>query len=234
MLQALSLSKRGLRLFLLWFLISRFALTYATKLLYNQYLRQGRRDDDVRVAQQPLSLGQRAGRAAWAWCIAPTIAARSRRGRQLLSAAVLTTEKPGAIAARSALRRRQAQPPPTLVPSVYDAGEADLPDGERAIPFVVMELVEGPSLHERGPTGLDELLAIAGRFAPPGARHTRGIGHSRSEPENVLLAPTTGLAPLSSWPRQRSQAERLWPGPLDGLPDDDRGYDRRYGVLPGS
>jgi tetratricopeptide (TPR) repeat protein len=114
---------------------------------------------------------------------------------KLLSAAVLTAESRARLLreARSAAQLNH----PNIV-SVYDAGEADLPDGERAIPFVVMELVEGPSLHERRPTGLDEILAIAGQVcAALEHAHTRGIVHRDLKPENVLLAPTTGLAPLS-------------------------------------
>ncbi len=126
---------------------------------------------------------------------------------KLLSAAVLTTESRARLLreARSAAQLNH----PNIV-SVHDAGEADLPDGEGSIPFVVMELVEGPSLHERRPSGLDEILAIAVQVcAALEHAHARGIVHRDLKPENVLLAPATGL-PRRGWRQTpcRGQAPR--------------------------
>jgi serine/threonine protein kinase len=57
---------------------------------------------------------------------------------------------------------------PNIV-SVYDAGEADLPGSESTIPFVVMEWVEGPSLHRRPPASLEETMIEGGRHSPDGS-----------------------------------------------------------------
>ncbi len=49
---------------------------------------------------------------------------------------------------------------------VHDAGETTLTDpalapaGDLAVPYIVMELIEGKSLFERKPQSLDELIAI--------------------------------------------------------------------------
>ena len=51
---------------------------------------------------------------------------------------------------------------PNIV-SVYDAGEAKLPGSQSAVPFVVMELVQGPSLHQRPPGSLNEVLKLHGK-----------------------------------------------------------------------
>jgi ABC-type oligopeptide transport system substrate-binding subunit len=87
--------------------------------------------------------------------------------------------------------------------SIYDAGETD------GSPFVVMELVEGGSVHSRRPRGLDEVLAIA-RQIGSALEHAHGhqIIHRDLKPENVLLAPD-GSAKLSDFGLARTLASRV-------------------------
>jgi tetratricopeptide (TPR) repeat protein len=106
---------------------------------------------------------------------------------------------------------------PNIV-SIYDAGEAQLPDGEDAagpMPFVVMELVEGPSLHDRRQGTLEETVAIARQVcAALEHAHARGIVHRDLKPENVLLSHdplggTAATAKLSDFGLARSIASRV-------------------------
>ncbi len=72
------------------------------------------------------------------------------------------------------------------VVAVFDTGEQD------AIPFIVMELVEGPSLHTiligHGPLPVDEVArvgrAVSGALAHA---HSRGLIHRDIKPANVLI-----------------------------------------------
>ncbi|KPK92042.1 MAG: hypothetical protein AMJ88_11890 [Anaerolineae bacterium SM23_ 63] len=76
------------------------------------------------------------------------------------------------------------------VVSVYDIGEMD---GQ---PFIVMELVEGKTLHEKRPESLTEQLAIVLEIcAALEHAHAQGIVHRDIKPENVMLAPD-GMARL--------------------------------------
>ena len=89
------------------------------------------------------------------------------------------------------------------VVSVYDAGEAN------GSPFIVTELVEGESLHERRPQDLDETLAIMCQVCTALEHaHANGIIHRDLKPENVLLAPD-GTAKLMDFGLARSVASRL-------------------------
>jgi eukaryotic-like serine/threonine-protein kinase len=80
--------------------------------------------------------------------------------------------------------------------AVFDAGEDD------GIPFIVMELVEGPTLADRlrtGPIPLGEALSIADDvLAALEAAHDRGLVHRDVKPANVLL-PDGGGAKLADF-----------------------------------
>jgi predicted Ser/Thr protein kinase len=89
------------------------------------------------------------------------------------------------------------------IASVYDAGEAE------GVPFIVMELVEGPSLHDRPPGDLEEIVELAGQVcAALGHAHIHGIVHRDLKPENVLLSPD-GTAKLVDFGLARTVASRL-------------------------
>src|SRR6516162_2900381 len=72
---------------------------------------------------------------------------------------------------------------------VYDYGLA----GPEGAPFLVMELVAGPSLAEvmaRGPLGASRVLdTIAQVAAALAAAHAAGLVHRDIKPANLLLAP---------------------------------------------
>ena len=97
---------------------------------------------------------------------------------------------------------------PNIV-SVYDAGEAD------GTPYIVMELVDGESLHDRRPEALEDVLAIARQVcAALEHAHAHGIIHRDLKPENVLiardpLAGTIGTAKLVDFGLARSAATRV-------------------------
>jgi serine/threonine protein kinase len=91
---------------------------------------------------------------------------------------------------------------PNIV-SVYDAGETE------GAPFVVMELVEGGSLHNHRPQSQDKIVAIARQIsAALDHAHTNGIIHRDLKPENVLLA-RDGSAKLSDLGLALTIASRL-------------------------
>ncbi len=96
---------------------------------------------------------------------------------------------------------------PNIV-TVHDVGEADAAPSDEGVPFVVMELVEGTSLHDRRPESLEETVAIARQVcAALEHAHARGIVHRDLKPENVLLAAST--AKLVDFGLARSTASRL-------------------------
>jgi tetratricopeptide (TPR) repeat protein len=115
---------------------------------------------------------------------------------------------------------------PNIV-SVHDAGEARIPDRVEPagpagpMPFIVMELVEGQSLHDRRAGSLEETVAVARQVcAALEHAHSRGIVHRDLKPENVLLTPdplagtgrpaeTIASAKLSDFGLARSIASRL-------------------------
>lgn len=91
---------------------------------------------------------------------------------------------------------------PNIV-SVYDAGEAD------GSPFIVIELVEGESLHDQRPEALEDIVAIARQVcAALEHAHSHGVVHRDLKPENVLLGPD-GVAKLTDFGLARSVASRL-------------------------
>jgi len=89
------------------------------------------------------------------------------------------------------------------VVAVYDAGEI------AGTPFVVMEWVEGPSLHEYRPDNVTEIVRIACQVCTALEHaHEHGIIHRDLKPENVLLAPD-GTAKLVDFGLARTVASRL-------------------------
>ncbi len=91
---------------------------------------------------------------------------------------------------------------PNIV-AVHDVDEAE------DIPFIVMQLVEGESLHSRGFASLDEIMAIASQVcAALDHAHAHGIIHRDLKPENVIITPD-GLAKLMDFGLARSTASRL-------------------------
>ena len=91
---------------------------------------------------------------------------------------------------------------PNIV-SIYDAGDSD------GVPFIVMELVEGRSLHEQSPSSLDELLKVITQVcAALEHAHKHGIVHRDLKPENVIVT-ADGAAKLTDFGLARSVASRL-------------------------
>jgi tetratricopeptide (TPR) repeat protein len=89
------------------------------------------------------------------------------------------------------------------IASVHDAGETE------GTPFIVMELVQGPSLYQQPPDGLDEALAVARQICVAlDHAHAHDIVHRDLKPENVLLAPD-GNAKLVDFGLARTVASRL-------------------------
>jgi len=91
---------------------------------------------------------------------------------------------------------------PNIV-SVYDAGTSD------GIGFVVMEYVEGNSLHKLRPQTMGDIVSIALQVATALEHaHTHGIIHRDLKPENVMVAPD-GTAKLMDFGLARSIASRV-------------------------
>jgi hypothetical protein len=115
------------------------------------------------------------------------------------------------------------------VTAVFDVGI----DGGR--PFVVMELVEGPTLAsilERGHLGTAEATRIGARLAEAlAAIHGRGIVHGDVTPANVIIAP-------DGRPKLTDLGIASFPTDGGDGPDGAGGYDgrsarsERYGTLP--
>ncbi len=87
--------------------------------------------------------------------------------------------------------------------AVYDAGESN------GSPFIVMQLVEGKSLHERRPQGIDEIVSVAKQLcAALYHAHSLGIVHRDLKPENVVVT-SDGTLKLMDFGLARSIASRL-------------------------
>jgi ABC-type oligopeptide transport system substrate-binding subunit len=87
--------------------------------------------------------------------------------------------------------------------SVHDAGEAD------SSPFIVMELVEGQSLHDQRPEALEDIIDIARQVCIAlEYAHGHSVVHRDLKPENILLTPD-GTAKLTDFGLARSVASRM-------------------------
>lgn len=87
--------------------------------------------------------------------------------------------------------------------SIHDAGEAD------NVPFIVMELVNGESLHMRRPDNIDAIIAIIRQLcAALEHAHLHNIIHRDLKPENVLIGPD-GVAKLMDFGLARTDASRV-------------------------
>ncbi|GAA4712485.1 serine/threonine-protein kinase [Phytohabitans rumicis] len=103
------------------------------------------------------------------------------------------------------------------VASVYDFGES-LDDAGQPVPFVVMELLRGPTLSKRlaaGPLPPPEAMRVCAEVASGiAAAHEAGLVHRDIKPANVVLTPSGakvvdfGIAAAA--------------GPLEDLDQDDR------------
>jgi hypothetical protein len=125
---------------------------------------------------------------------------------KVLSEAVLGSESRARLLREA---RAVAQLHHANVVSVHDAGEAEMPGLAGTVPFVVMELVEGESLHDRPPTSLEETVSIACQVcAALEHAHAHGVIHRDLKPENVLLLPD-GSAKLVDFGLARTVASRL-------------------------
>lgn len=105
---------------------------------------------------------------------------------KLLSATGLGTE--GRARLMNEARAAASFNHPNIV-AVHDAGEsASNSDGGDPLPFVVMELLDSPTLHERQPANLDETLEITRQLCSALEHaHEHGIIHRDLKPENVML-----------------------------------------------
>jgi serine/threonine-protein kinase len=78
------------------------------------------------------------------------------------------------------------------IAQVREFGEAELPDG-RTVPYLVRDLVPGPTLGERlraGPLSPGEALRVVASAADALAvAHRAGIAHGHLVPANIVLAP---------------------------------------------
>ncbi len=88
---------------------------------------------------------------------------------------------------------------PSVV-TVHDTGEtpSDEPFVDDEIPYIVMEYVEGESLHDlikRGPLPIEGVVRIAHSILAALAHaHERGLVHRDIKPANILLDSKTGVA----------------------------------------
>jgi ABC-type oligopeptide transport system substrate-binding subunit len=83
--------------------------------------------------------------------------------------------------------------------AVYDAGE----DAAHDASFIVMELVEGQTLHDCPPFALDQTIELAKQIcAALEQAHANGIVHRDLKPENVMILTAPGQSePHESGPR---------------------------------
>ncbi|MGH2619076.1 MAG: serine/threonine-protein kinase PknK [Anaerolineales bacterium] len=91
---------------------------------------------------------------------------------------------------------------PNIV-QVYDAGQLD------GTPFIVMEMVEGESLHQRPPQDFPGMVQVAQQICAALAHaHENGIVHRDLKPENVIIE-ADGTTKLMDFGLARSVASRM-------------------------
>jgi eukaryotic-like serine/threonine-protein kinase len=108
------------------------------------------------------------------------------------------------------------------IAEVYDYGVSDV-GGEFAIPYIVRELVSGPTLEQRlrnGPLPAGEALRILGVAADALAvAHRAGVVHGNMEPANIVLGSAGvkvtdfGLAALREHQAEQSYGPLAYPAP---------------------
>ena len=119
---------------------------------------------------------------------------------KVLSEAVLGGRGPARMLREAQAAARLNHP---HIVSVYDAGEAD------GAPYIVMELVEGGSLHSHRPKDLDDIVVTARQICSALEHaHRHDIIHRDLKPENVLLTPD-GSAKLSDFGLAYTLASRI-------------------------
>jgi tetratricopeptide (TPR) repeat protein len=73
------------------------------------------------------------------------------------------------------------------VVAIHDVGE------HQQMPYLVMELIEGPSLRDRHPERIDEIIALGIQICSALAHaHEHGLVHRDLKPANVLLSEASG------------------------------------------
>jgi eukaryotic-like serine/threonine-protein kinase len=138
--------------------------------------------------------------------------ARDEILRRSVAVKVLRSDQASDAAARAiVLAEAQATASVTHpnVASVFDYGEWALPDGSM-VPYVVMEVLAGPTLAQRldgGPLETQAALRIATEIAAGlAAAHDVGLVHRDVKPSNIILSPTGakivdfGIASLAGEP----------------------------------
>ena len=91
----------------------------------------------------------------------------------------------------------------TNIVSIYDAGQAE------GTFFIIMEYLEGQSLHEKKPGSLEETIQIIHQICNALEHaHTHGIIHRDLKPENVIVS-GAGVAKLTDFGLARSFASRM-------------------------